>query len=117
VAAIAVTRQLKLDPEKVNVNGGAVAIGHPIGASGARILVALLYELQRRNSEARNRGAVPGRRQRRGAGRRARAQFACVKSQSLLCAWPKRMRNQWTWRHRECAQHSTPDCERQSRAS
>jgi acetyl-CoA C-acetyltransferase len=49
VAAIAVTRQLKLDPEKVNVNGGAVAIGHPIGASGARILVALLYELQRRN--------------------------------------------------------------------
>jgi acetyl-CoA C-acetyltransferase len=49
VAAIAVTRQLKLDPEKVNVNGGAVALGHPIGASGARILVALLYELQRRN--------------------------------------------------------------------
>jgi acetyl-CoA C-acetyltransferase len=49
VAAIAVTRQLKLNPEKVNVNGGAVAIGHPIGASGARILVALLFELQRRN--------------------------------------------------------------------
>jgi len=49
VAAIAVTRQLKLDPEKVNVNGGAVAIGHPIGASGARILVTLLYELERRN--------------------------------------------------------------------
>jgi len=49
VAAIAVTRQLKLDPQKVNVNGGAVALGHPIGASGARILVALLYELQRRN--------------------------------------------------------------------
>jgi len=49
VAAIAVTRQLKLNPEKVNVNGGAVALGHPIGASGARILVTLLYELQRRN--------------------------------------------------------------------
>jgi acetyl-CoA C-acetyltransferase len=49
VAAIAVTRKLKLDPAKVNVNGGAVAIGHPIGASGARILVTLLYELQRRN--------------------------------------------------------------------
>jgi acetyl-CoA C-acetyltransferase len=49
VAAIAVTRQLHLNPEKVNVNGGAVAIGHPIGASGARILVTLLYELQRRN--------------------------------------------------------------------
>jgi acetyl-CoA C-acetyltransferase len=49
VAAIAVTRVLKLDPAKVNVNGGAVALGHPIGASGARILVTLLYELQRRN--------------------------------------------------------------------
>jgi acetyl-CoA C-acetyltransferase len=49
VAAIAVTRVLRLDPAKVNVNGGAVALGHPIGASGARILVALLYELERRN--------------------------------------------------------------------
>jgi acetyl-CoA C-acetyltransferase len=49
VAAIAVTRMLKLNPEKMNVNGGAVALGHPIGASGARILVTLLYELQRRN--------------------------------------------------------------------
>jgi acetyl-CoA C-acetyltransferase len=49
VAAIAVMRQLKLNPDKVNVNGGAVAIGHPIGASGARILVTLLYELQRRD--------------------------------------------------------------------
>jgi acetyl-CoA C-acetyltransferase len=49
VAAIAVTRQLRLDPAKVNVNGGAVALGHPIGASGARVLVTLLYELQRRN--------------------------------------------------------------------
>jgi acetyl-CoA C-acetyltransferase len=48
VAAIAVTRVLKLNPEKVNVNGGAVALGHPIGASGARVLVTLLYELQRR---------------------------------------------------------------------
>jgi acetyl-CoA C-acetyltransferase len=49
VAAIAVTRELKLNPEKVNVNGGAVALGHPIGASGARVLITLLYELQRRN--------------------------------------------------------------------
>jgi acetyl-CoA C-acetyltransferase len=49
VAAIAVTRQLRLNPEKVNVNGGAVALGHPIGASGARVLITLLYELQRRN--------------------------------------------------------------------
>ena len=52
VAAIAVTRQLRLNPEKVNVNGGAVALGHPIGASGARILVTLLYELQRRKLKA-----------------------------------------------------------------
>ena len=43
-----VMRELRLDPAKVNVNGGAVAIGHPIGASGARILVTLLYEMQRR---------------------------------------------------------------------
>jgi len=49
VAAVAVTRTLRLNPEKVNVNGGAVALGHPIGASGARILVTLLYEMQRRN--------------------------------------------------------------------
>jgi len=49
VAAIAVTKQLRLNPEKVNVNGGAVALGHPIGASGARILVTLLYELERRH--------------------------------------------------------------------
>ncbi len=49
VAAIAVTRQLRLYPQKVNVNGGAVALGHPIGASGARILVTLLYEMQRCN--------------------------------------------------------------------
>ena len=49
VVSIANNQQLKLDPSKVNVNGGAVAIGHPIGASGARILVTLLYELQRRN--------------------------------------------------------------------
>ena len=48
-AAIAVTRELHIDPAKVNVNGGAVAIGHPIGASGARILTTLLYEMERRN--------------------------------------------------------------------
>jgi acetyl-CoA C-acetyltransferase len=49
VQALAVIRELKLDPAKVNANGGAVAIGHPIGASGARILVTLLYEMHRRN--------------------------------------------------------------------
>jgi acetyl-CoA C-acetyltransferase len=42
-------RELGLDPNKVNVNGGAVAIGHPIGASGARVLVTLIYEMTRRN--------------------------------------------------------------------
>jgi acetyl-CoA C-acetyltransferase len=47
--AIAVNRQLGWDPKLVNVNGGAIAIGHPIGASGARILVTLLHEMQRRN--------------------------------------------------------------------
>ena len=47
--ALSVIQQAGLDPEKTNVNGGAVALGHPIGASGARILVTLLYELQRRN--------------------------------------------------------------------
>ncbi|WP_438298495.1 thiolase family protein [Sporosarcina sp. FA15] len=42
-------RQLELDAEKVNVNGGAIAFGHPLGASGARILTTLLYEMKRRN--------------------------------------------------------------------
>jgi acetyl-CoA C-acetyltransferase len=50
VQALAVMRELGLDPNKVNVNGGAVAIGHPIGASGARVLVTLLYEMVRRNA-------------------------------------------------------------------
>ena len=49
VQAVAVIRELHLNPEKTNVNGGAVALGHPIGASGARILVTLLHEMHRRN--------------------------------------------------------------------
>jgi acetyl-CoA C-acetyltransferase len=49
VQALGVTRELGLDLNKVNVNGGAVAIGHPIGASGARVLVTLIYEMMRRN--------------------------------------------------------------------
>lgn len=49
VQALAVIQVLGLDPAKTNVNGGAVALGHPIGASGARILVTLLYEMTRRN--------------------------------------------------------------------
>src|SRR5438876_5345794 len=51
VQAVAVMEQLELNPERVNVNGGAVALGHPIGASGARILVTLLYEMTRRNAK------------------------------------------------------------------
>ena len=46
--SLCVVRELGLDPAKVNVNGGAIAIGHPIGASGARILTTLLHEMQRR---------------------------------------------------------------------
>ena len=45
--ALAVGRDLELDPQKLNVNGGAIALGHPIGASGARILVTLLHEMRR----------------------------------------------------------------------
>ncbi len=49
--AISVNRKLGWDPAKINVNGGAIAIGHPIGASGARILVDLLHEMQRRDAK------------------------------------------------------------------
>lgn len=51
VQALAVTRALELPPDKVNVNGGAIALGHPIGASGGRILTTLIYEMKRRNSQ------------------------------------------------------------------
>ena len=47
----AVSKTIGWAPEKVNVNGGAIAIGHPIGASGARILTTLLYELKRRDAK------------------------------------------------------------------
>jgi len=47
----AVGRDLGLDPDKLNVNGGAIALGHPIGASGARVLVTLLYEMQKRDAK------------------------------------------------------------------
>jgi len=49
--ALAVNRDLGWDTERVNVNGGAIAIGHPIGASGARILITLLHEMQRRDAK------------------------------------------------------------------
>ena len=49
--SIAVIDELKIDKNKVNVNGGAIALGHPIGASGARILVTLLHEMKRQNKK------------------------------------------------------------------
>ena len=49
--ALAVNKDLGWDPANVNVNGGAIAIGHPIGASGARILVTLLHEMERRDAK------------------------------------------------------------------
>ncbi len=49
--SVAINKVLELDPAKVNVNGGSVSIGHPIGASGARILTTLLYEMQRRDAK------------------------------------------------------------------
>ena len=49
--SIAVVRDLGIDPEKVNVNGGAIALGHPVGASGARILITLIYEMMKRESK------------------------------------------------------------------
>ena len=49
--SLCVVRELGLDPAKVNVNGGAIAIGHPIGASGARVLTTLLFEMGRRDAK------------------------------------------------------------------
>ena len=48
--SVAVGKELGFDRAKLNVNGGAIALGHPIGASGTRVLVTLLYEMQRRNA-------------------------------------------------------------------
>jgi acetyl-CoA C-acetyltransferase len=49
--ALSVAKELGFDMNKVNVNGGAIALGHPVGASGARILTTLLYEMKRRDSK------------------------------------------------------------------
>ena len=49
--SLAVIKGLKIPEEKVNVNGGAIALGHPIGASGARVLVTLLHEMLKRDSK------------------------------------------------------------------
>ena len=70
--ALADGRELGWDWDRVNVNGGAVALGHPIGASGARVLTTLLYALQDRGGSQRPRDPVPGRRQRGGAQRGGR---------------------------------------------
>jgi acetyl-CoA C-acetyltransferase len=50
-STVAVLRELKLDPARVNVNGGSVALGHPIGASGCRVLVTLIHEMIRRDKK------------------------------------------------------------------
>jgi acetyl-CoA C-acetyltransferase len=50
-STLAALRELELDPARVNVNGGAVALGHPIGASGCRVLVTLLHELIRQDKQ------------------------------------------------------------------
>src|SRR5688500_4415354 len=49
--ACAVNKDMGWDPAKVNVNGGAIALGHPIGASGARVLITLLHEMQKRDAK------------------------------------------------------------------
>ena len=48
---LAVEKELGLDRDKVNVNGGAIALGHPLGATGTRLLITLLYELRRRKKK------------------------------------------------------------------
>jgi acetyl-CoA C-acetyltransferase len=50
-SSVAINKELGIDPEKVNVNGGAVALGHPIGASGARVLTTLIYAMKDRDAQ------------------------------------------------------------------
>ena len=69
--ACAVNKDMGWDPEIVNVNGGAIAIGHPIGASGARVLVTLLHEMQQPQCQERPRHALHRRRHGRRHVRRA----------------------------------------------
>jgi acetyl-CoA acyltransferase len=49
--ALAVIREMEIDPERVNVNGGAIALGHPLGATGAKLTTQLLHEMKRRGSK------------------------------------------------------------------
>ena len=72
--SIAVARELHFDLDKVNVNGGAIALGHPVGASGARIIVTLLHELQKRPEAKKGLATlcIGGHRRRHGHGRGVR---------------------------------------------
>ena len=84
VQALGVMRELGLDPDKVNVNGGAVAIGHPIGASGARVLVTLIYEMIRRDVHRGIAALVPRRRKCGGDGGGAVALFLSCKGRRSI---------------------------------
>ena len=79
---LACNKDLGIDPKRINVHGGAIALGHPIGASGARVLTTLLYALQETHRPPRAGVAVPGRRQcggdGGGAGVTRRAGVACL---------------------------------------
>ena len=79
--SLAVVRELGIDDEKVNVNGGAIAIGHPLGMSGARLVVSLLHELRRRRRTLRPGRSLRGRRA--GPGCSVRAMRAFIQGRSL----------------------------------
>ena len=92
--SLACMRELELDPERVNVNGGAIALGHPLGASGARILTTLVHELRRRGGALRPGDDVhrrrPGHRDAGGGAVRSRGEprsmlNACGRNEVPLC--------------------------------
>ena len=85
--SLAVLRELKLDAEKVNVLGGAIALGHPIGASGARILVTLVHALRARGLRYGVAGPLHRRRPGRGHGRRTRLGRARQNPHALPQKW------------------------------
>ena len=92
--ALASTKELGVDPEKVNVNGGAIAIGHPIGMSGARITLHAALELARRGSGYARGRAV----RRRRSGRRADPAPLTARpsaAPTTLCSSWRRARAQW----------------------
>ena len=67
-STVAILKELNLDPAVVNVNGGAVVLGHPIGASGCRVLVTLIHEMIRQDKKTGLAFPLPGRRRSRGPG-------------------------------------------------